>query len=112
MMIFYWTYLYLYIIIHIVRRARFGVALRVTVRFFAWRAWLFFDIWILSRSLFRVDGHLLLLGGLESLRKRRKEFAGGEGPLRAERVGASESLGRDEGAISSDLYHPKNKTGK
>jgi hypothetical protein len=31
--------------------------------------------------------------GLESLGKRRKEFAGGEGPSRAERAGASESLG-------------------
>ena len=30
--------------------------------------------------------------GLEPLGKRRKEFAEGEGPLRAERVGASESL--------------------
>jgi len=40
---------------------------------------------------------LPLPAGLESLRKRRKEFAGGEGPLRAERAGASESLGRGEG---------------
>ena len=36
---------------------------------------------------------LSALGGLESLGKRRKEFARGKGPLRAERAGASESLG-------------------
>jgi hypothetical protein len=35
--------------------------------------------------------------GLESLGKRRKEFAADEGPSRAERAGASESLGRGEG---------------
>jgi peptidoglycan/xylan/chitin deacetylase (PgdA/CDA1 family) len=34
--------------------------------------------------------------GLEKLGKRRKEFAGGEGPLRAERAGASKSLGQGE----------------
>ena len=53
--------------------------------------------------------HLLPLGGLESLGKRRKEFAGGEGPLRAERAGASDSLGRDEGATTPKLYHLKNE---
>ena len=55
------------------------------------------------------DGHLLPLGGLESLGKRRKEFAGGEGPLRAERASASESLGWDEWATPPKLYHLKNK---
>jgi excinuclease ABC subunit A len=35
-------------------------------------------------------------GGLEPLGKRRKEFAEGEGPQRAEGAGASESLGRGE----------------
>jgi hypothetical protein len=35
-------------------------------------------------------------GGLELLGKQRKEFARGEGPLRAERAGASASLGRGE----------------
>ena len=35
-------------------------------------------------------------GGLESLGKRRKEFAGRQRPARAERAGASESLGRGE----------------
>lgn len=34
--------------------------------------------------------------GLEELGRRRKEFTGGEDPPRAERVGASESLGRGE----------------
>ena len=34
--------------------------------------------------------------GLESLGKRRKEFAGRQRPARAERAGASESLGRGE----------------
>ncbi len=55
------------------------------------------------------DGHLLPLGVLETLGKRRKEFAGGEGPLRAERAGASDSLGRDEGATPPKLYRPKLK---
>src|SRR5262249_34933505 len=36
--------------------------------------------------------------GLEPLGKRQKEFAEGEGPLAAERAGASESLGRGEGS--------------
>jgi hypothetical protein len=35
--------------------------------------------------------------GLSLLGKQGKEFAAGEGPLRAERAGASESLGRGEG---------------
>jgi len=39
------------------------------------------------------------IGGLELLGKQRKEFAGGEGPQRAERAGASESLGWGEGAL-------------
>jgi hypothetical protein len=39
---------------------------------------------------------LLAKRGLELLGKQRKEFAGGEGPRRAERAGASESLGRGE----------------
>ena len=39
--------------------------------------------------------------GLESLGKRRKEFGEAEGPPRAERAGASESLGRCEGERSS-----------
>ena len=34
--------------------------------------------------------------GRPSERERRSQFAGGEGPLRAERAGASESLGRGE----------------
>jgi hypothetical protein len=38
-------------------------------------------------------------GGLELLGKQRKEFAGGEGPQRAERAGASESLGRGEEVV-------------
>ena len=59
------------------------------------------------------DGHLLPLGGLESLWKRRKEFAGGEGPLRAERAGASESLGWDEGGNPAKTLPPeKMKKGK
>jgi hypothetical protein len=33
------------------------------------------------------------------LGKRRKEFANGKGPLRAERAGARESLGRGEGLL-------------
>jgi photosystem II stability/assembly factor-like uncharacterized protein len=37
-------------------------------------------------------------GGLESLGKRREEFAAGEGPEGAERAGASESLGWGEGS--------------
>jgi 23S rRNA-/tRNA-specific pseudouridylate synthase len=36
------------------------------------------------------------VGGLESLGKRRKEFAGRQRPARAGRAGASESLGRGE----------------
>jgi hypothetical protein len=32
---------------------------------------------------------------------RHKEFAGGKGPLWAERAGASESLGQDEGSLCS-----------
>ena len=35
--------------------------------------------------------------GLELLGQQLKEFAEGKGPLRAERAGASESLGRGEG---------------
>jgi len=45
-------------------------------------------------------------GGLEPLGERGKEFAGGEGPARAEQAGASESLGQGEGGLahpSSDL---------
>ena len=38
-------------------------------------------------------------GGLESLGKQRKESAESGGPLRAERAGASESLGRGEEAF-------------
>jgi len=38
--------------------------------------------------------------GLEVVGNRRKEFAGGEGPPRTERAGASESL--DRGEVSSD----------
>ena len=53
--------------------------------------------------------HPLPLGGLESLGKRRKEFAGGEGPLRAERVGASESLSWDEGGSRRIFTTPKIK---
>ena len=40
------------------------------------------------------------IGGLEPLGKRLKESAESGGPLRAERAGASESLGRGEGAVS------------
>jgi hypothetical protein len=39
----------------------------------------------------------LLTALFTALGKRRKEFAAGEGPPRAERAGASESLGRGEG---------------
>jgi hypothetical protein len=46
---------------------------------------------------------LPLPGGLELLGKQRKEFAGGEGPQRAERAGASESLGRGEGNRKLDI---------
>jgi hypothetical protein len=38
-------------------------------------------------------------GGLELLGKQRKESAGSGGPPRAERAGASESLGWGEGAL-------------
>jgi hypothetical protein len=41
---------------------------------------------------------LRLERGFELLGKQRKEFAGGEGPLRAGRAGASESLGQGEGS--------------
>jgi phenylalanyl-tRNA synthetase alpha subunit len=40
-------------------------------------------------------------GGLELLGKQRKESAESGGPLRAERAGASESLGRGEGKRKS-----------
>ena len=45
-------------------------------------------------------GSSLSAGGLELLGKQRKEFAGGEGPQRTERAGASESLGRGEVGIN------------
>ena len=55
--------MYPHLILHLVRQARFGVrlllvngvsdtALPVVALFFVRRAWLFFDIWILSRRLF------------------------------------------------------------
>ena len=43
-----------------------------------------------------------LPGGLELLGKQRKESAEGGGPLRAERAGASESLGRGEGGSGTN----------
>jgi hypothetical protein len=42
-------------------------------------------------------------GGLLALGKGQKEFAGGKGPLRAERAEARESLGRDEGLVPLGL---------
>jgi hypothetical protein len=45
-------------------------------------------------------------GGLESLGKRRKEFAAGEGPLRAEGAGATESLGSRVRADRSQTSRP------
>jgi hypothetical protein len=45
-------------------------------------------------------------GGLEPLGKRRKEFANGKGPLRAEQAGASESLGWGEEAVLSGPSPP------
>lgn len=53
-----------------------------------------------------VDDSLAPIGGLEPLGKRRKEFAGGEGPIGAQRAGASESLGRGEVALGAQVTTP------
>jgi hypothetical protein len=48
------------------------------------------------------------VGGLESLGKRRKEFAGRQRPDGAERAGASKSLGRGEVVLKSPLRSLRN----
>jgi type I restriction enzyme, R subunit len=53
----------------------------------------------------RAASSLAPTGGLERVGDGRKEFAAGEGPVRSERAGASESLGQGEGA--SQLRRPR-----
>jgi len=53
----------------------------------------------IANHLPKVRPPLPIRWGLEPLGKWRKEFAVGKGPLRAERAGASESLGRGEGFL-------------